>query len=209
MSRKYLEEHLQDYYQGQSLSGKELKRLTMMARTSSPGKEYSMAQLLMAWWPRTLAGFVAGAFVALIGVSIFLQQTEDGPQGFPSLPNDIHSQQVLNTSLDATPGIVAVQIHADWCRRSPLVASHFKELTSKYGNQPILFVTLDITDETKRKQARLLAKNLGIEHVFDKPFESGMIKLLNRKQPDVLMVFTEEEQRPGMEILLAQALDLH
>ena len=211
MSRKSLREHLQNYYENHSLPTQDVERLTRMARASKPGKEHSMAQLLMAWWPRTLAGFAAGAIIVLIGVAFFLPQSEEGRQAFTSSSTavpGVELRPVMNAGMGSAPSLVAVQIQADWCRRTPIVAPLFKELTSKYGNQPILFVTLDITDETKRKQARLLASNLGIDRVFDEPFESGMIKLLDRDQKKVLMILTEEEHRPRMEVLLAQAVDL-
>ena len=47
------------------------------------------------------------------------------------------------------PTLVAVQIHADWCPRSPEVAPIFAELLSQYGHEPILFVSLDITDDVR------------------------------------------------------------
>ena len=43
---------------------------------------------------------------------------------------------------NATPGLIAVQIHADWCARSPEVAPIFTDLLTEYGNEPVLFVTL-------------------------------------------------------------------
>ena len=71
---------------------------------------------------------------------------------------------------------------------------------------PILFVTLDITDETRRRQARYMADNLGISAVYDDPFESGMVKLIDRQGGEVLAVLTGEEHRPKMEGALAQTL---
>jgi thiol-disulfide isomerase/thioredoxin len=107
----------------------------------------------------------------------------------------------------AAPQLVAVQIHADWCARSPEVAPIFTELLTKYGNEPVLFVTLDITDDVRREQAKLLSSNLGISQAFDEPFESGMIKLIDRKNHTVLAAITGREQAGELEVRIAEVLD--
>ena len=107
----------------------------------------------------------------------------------------------------STPNLVAVQIHADWCNRSPAVAPIFAELLTQYGNEPVLFVSLDITDDIKLGQARLLVKSLGISPVFDAPFESGMIKLIDRENEAVLASITGREQSAEFEVRLAEFLD--
>ncbi len=105
------------------------------------------------------------------------------------------------------PGLVAVQIHADWCPRSPSVAPIFGELLTRYGNQSVLFVTLDITDDVRRGQAELLAESLGIVRALDEPFGSGMIKLIDRDNDVLLASITGREDSPEFEIRLAEFLD--
>ena len=105
-----------------------------------------------------------------------------------------------------TPSLVAVQIHADWCARSPVVAPIFADLLTQYGNEPVLFVTLDITDDVRRGQAELLAASLGIPQAFDKPFESGMIKLIDRNNNALLAAITGREQSAEFEVRLAELL---
>jgi len=104
------------------------------------------------------------------------------------------------------PSLVAVQIHADWCARSPAVAPIFAELLTQYGNEPVLFVTLDITDDVRRGQAELLAESLGIPQAFDQPFESGMIKLIDRESNALLASITGREQSAEFEVRLAEFL---
>ncbi len=67
---------------------------------------------------------------------------------------------------------------------------------------------LDITTDQTRLQAQQLAANLGIPGVFDEPFESGMIKLIDRRRGELLALLTGEDQMPTMEGLLAHAVDL-
>ena len=107
---------------------------------------------------------------------------------------------------NTTPGLVAVQIHADWCARSPEVAPIFTELLTEYGNEPVLFVTLDITDDVRRGQAELLAESLGIPQAFDQPFESGMIKLIDRRNDTLLASITGRDESAEFELVLAESL---
>ena len=108
----------------------------------------------------------------------------------------------------ATPKLVAVQIHADWCARSPRVAPIFAELLTEYGNEPVLFVTLDITDDVRREQAKLLSSTLGISQAFEEPFQSGMIKLIDREHNTVLAAITGRDEAGEFEARIVEALDV-
>ena len=107
---------------------------------------------------------------------------------------------------NTTPGLIAVQIHADWCARSPEVAPIFADLLTEYGNEPVLFVTLDITDDVRRGQAELLVESLGIPQAFDQPFESGMIKLIDRRNDTLLASITGRDDSAEFELVLAKLL---
>ena len=161
------------------------------------------------WRPATLVGLAASVALLLVALVLYLRMGEPAPgnaiqQSVMARPTEVVVGPESASLL--TPKLVAVKIRADWCARTPDVAPIFDDLTTKYGNQPILFVTLDITDETGRQQARHMAANLGISSVYDDPFESGMVKLIDRQDGQVLAVLTGEEHRPKMEGVLAQAL---
>lgn len=104
------------------------------------------------------------------------------------------------------PRLVAVQIRADWCPRTPEVGSVFTELLASYGNEPVLFVTLDITDDILHEQGKRLSANLGISQAFDEPFESGMIKLIDRQNDVLLATFTGGEKVEIFKIRIAEAI---
>jgi hypothetical protein len=53
----------------------------------------------------------------------------------------------------------------------------------------------------------LLSTTLGIPQAFDEPFESGMIKLIDRESHTVLAAITGREQAGELELQIAQALD--
>ena len=107
---------------------------------------------------------------------------------------------------NVTPSLVAVQIHADWCARSPEVAPIFTDLLTEYGNEPVLFVTLDITDDVRRGKAEVLAESLGVPQAFDQPFESGMIKLIDRRKETLLASITGRGDSAEFELVLARFL---
>ena len=115
------------------------------------------------------------------------------------------SGRARESQVDAVPRIAAVRDHADWCGRCPLIAATYQELVESHKNEPLLFVTLDITTDAKRNQAQQLADALGVRRVFDKPFESGIIKVIDRQSQEVLAVMRDRDDLPGVERVLASA----
>ncbi len=171
---------VEEYYAASSLSQAKLQRL--MNKRPSRERWYWMA-----------CGALASAAALVVLTFTF------GYDGGVSRPN---TQVVAST-----PSLVTVQIHADWCSRSPAVAPIFADLLTQYGNEPVLFVTLDITDDVRRGQAELLAESLGIPQAFDQPFESGMIKLIDRESNALLASITGREESAEFEVRLAEFLD--
>ncbi len=187
---KTLQDLIQAHYADQSLPPESAARLEALA-TAETSKQSSATR---PWKLGMIAASLLGlAFLAGFSVS---QMTDRAVPGMP-----------VSNAVDAPVDLVAVNIHADWCNRSPTVGPIFSELVDGYGNRPILFVTLDITTDQTRLQARQLAANLDIPGVFDAPFESGMIKLIDRRRGELLVALTGEDQMPAMEGLLAQAVD--
>ena len=70
----------------------------------------------------------------------------------------------------------------------------------------MLFVTLDITDDVRRQQARYLARSLDIEWVFDESFESGIITLVDREQREIVARLTDRRQKPQLVSALTRVL---
>ncbi len=149
---------------------------------------------------RTHWNWMAGGALAAAAVFVVLAITF-GYDGGVSRPN---TQVVVAAS---TPRLVAVQIRADWCALSPVVAPIFADLLTQYGHEPVLFVTQDITDDVRRGQAELLAESLGIPLVLSQPFESGMIKLIDRESNALLASITGREDSAEFEVRLAEFLD--
>jgi thiol-disulfide isomerase/thioredoxin len=172
---------IEEYYAASSLPQAKLQRL-MKKR---PFREH--------WY--WMAGGALASAAALVVLALAF-----GYGGGVSRPN---TQVMVEAS---TPSLVAVQIHADWCSRSPVVAPIFADLLTQYGNEPVLFVTLDITDDVRRGQAELLAESLGIPQAFDQPF-IGMIKLIDRESNTLLASISGREESAEFEVRLAEFLD--
>ena len=181
MSPTNLKDLVTDYYAGKSLpeeAVQRLERLTARGARRRNGRVWLIAASI------PLVAFAAGYATPWL--------TRTAP------PEPTASAGEL------LPDLVAVNIRADWCRRSTEVAPIFTEFAEKHSNQPILFVTMDITDDASRNQADYLASTLGIDDVLDAPFASGMIKVFDRSQGRTVATLTGTEQVQAMEGLLAQ-----
>lgn len=201
MNRVDMKKQLADVYSNASCPPEVLARLERLAELGggsnstvggSPANRRSMAWI----------GLIAAAVVLLLGNVYWLTRSSDS-QSIVEQTSD-EPESPLPTGVDAN--LVVVRIHADWCARSPEIAPLFAEVSRKFGNQPVLFVTLDITDDQRRKEAEQMARALGIESVLHQPFESGMLKLIDRRQGEALAVATDRQELPALEDMLAQAL---
>ena len=69
------------------------------------------------------------------------------------------------------PDLIVARFHADWCGACKELAPKFDALKRAAADQPVLFVTLDLTSAGSRRQAGLLAGALGLDKAWDR---SGM-----------------------------------
>lgn len=209
MSEKNLRDHLTGFYAGQSLPADKAAWLKTLAQVDTAGAQAPGLRRGRRRFSRTLYGLAACAAVLLLATAYYVSQDRRAPDGLAGNQRSTGADDPTRSpSVGATafPKLVAVKVHADWCARSPTIAPIFTELTEKYGNQPVLFVTFDITDEKKRRQARYLASSLGIAWVYDESFESGTIMLIDREKSELLAILTDSEQAPRMVSALASAL---
>ena len=61
--------------------------------------------------------------------------------------------------------------------------------------------------DVRREQAKLLSSTLGIPLVFEEPFESGMIKLIDRENDALLAAVTGREQAGVLASRIAEMLE--
>jgi len=64
------------------------------------------------------------------------------------------------------PQVLAVRFHADWCGACKKLDGVFAELRRRTSDAPVLYLTLDFTDEVTRRQAEYLAGVVGLDQVW-------------------------------------------
>jgi len=209
MSKKSMRDHVTRFYKSRSFPDRKARWLVGLSQQSKPVEESPMYRPAKIRRPTALVGLAASVALLLAAAVLYLRlggPAPDSPVQSRALSEHAEVMVAPESADLLTPRLVAVKIQADWCARTPEVAPIFDDMTAQYGNQPVLFVTLDITDETGRQQARYMVANLGISSVYDEPFESGMVKLIDRQDGQVLSLLTGEQHRPTMEGALAVAL---
>jgi thiol-disulfide isomerase/thioredoxin len=91
------------------------------------------------------------------------------------------------------PKVVAVKFHADWCGSCQKMGDAMTHLQNKYDGKPVLFVTLDLTNQTARNQAELLATRLGLGALWDtKKSSTGFIALVDAQSGKVVDTLTSD-----------------
>jgi thiol-disulfide isomerase/thioredoxin len=93
------------------------------------------------------------------------------------------------------PAVYGVLFYADWCGSckalDPKVAEARKE--AKLDSQDILFVTLNLTDETTKHQAAMMAATLGIFDLYESNSgNTGFMLLLNAETGEKLAQLTKK-----------------
>lgn len=81
--------------------------------------------------------------------------------------NLLLSQATLANSADAK--LYVVKFHADWCGSCRVLGPNIVKARGKAGldDEAVLFVTLDLTDATKRNQAGLMASAIGLGDFYE------------------------------------------
>lgn len=65
-----------------------------------------------------------------------------------------------------SPAVIAVRVRHDMCPFCKSFDPKFPELTLQSKNDRVLFVTLDLTNETTQRQAAMLVGALGLEKIW-------------------------------------------
>ena len=104
------------------------------------------------------------------------------------------------------PKLVAVKFQIEGCPFAEAAEPVFAELKKKFGDRSVVFAKYDMTSKMTLTQSRNLACCLGINWIYEGPFQSGMIKLIDRECGKVLATLTDRSQMPDMEQALASAL---
>jgi len=109
---------------------------------------------------------------------------------------------------DATPAVIAVKFHADWCGSCKAMGGVFEELQAKFDTKPVLYVTLDHTRDFNRQQSKFMAQSLGLDNVWAKyGGKTGFILLIDGKTREVLGTFKSTQTLKEMGAELTAIVD--
>lgn len=103
------------------------------------------------------------ARLALVALATATLAAEAAPVPAPLTS---HGVEIERAPAPAPPQLVAVKFHADWCRLCQRMGTIFDDLADRLDGQPVLFVEVDITNETTRRQSAYLAAGLGLDEVW-------------------------------------------
>ena len=90
------------------------------------------------------------------------------------------------------PQIVAVKFHGDWCGSCRKMGTAFTDLQNKLDGSPILFVQLDLTNNTTKHQAVLLASTLGLSKAYTENPGTGFVLLIDAQSKKVVKRLTAD-----------------
>lgn len=99
---------------------------------------------------------------------------------------------------DGRASAVVVKMHADWCPSCKALEPTLAELKSELKDEPVLFLTLDITNPVSTEQSRLLAESLGIENLIKKNNKTGLIVVYDPETMKTKHVFTKSDSMDDM-----------
>ena len=99
---------------------------------------------------------------------------------------------------EGAPSAVVVKMHADWCPSCKALEPTLAELRAELKDEPVLFLTFDITDAANTEQSRLLAKTLGIEGLMKKNNKTGLVLVYDPKTMKTIHVFTKSDSMEDM-----------
>ncbi len=113
-----------------------------------------------------------------------------------------------NKMSKATPAVIAVKFHADWCGSCKAMGSVFEELQAKFDTMPVLYVTLDHTRDFNRQQSKFMAQSMGLDGVWaEKGGKTGFILLIDGKTREVITTLKSTQNLKEMGAELNAAVD--
>lgn len=99
---------------------------------------------------------------------------------------------------EGSPALYVVKVHADWCGSCKALTPVLEEVRESLADEPVLFLELDVTDEARTAQARLLTAALGIEDHLKANNKTGLVLLINPGDNALLETLTRKNSADEM-----------
>ncbi len=185
-----VDRELRRYYESQTPSETRLATLIQVLDRGTPRVA-----------PRPARGRLAMAFAACIAISAATGGLLVFTASRPPVP--------LRGTAQVSPAVdlIVVQMHADWCKPSQVMATRLTEVRSAQEHGNVLFIKLDLTDKERRQQAEYLMASLGYGSIWSSQRGvTGELLLIDSQQGIVLNTLTEADDVPQIMACLTEAL---
>ncbi|MHC5114659.1 MAG: thioredoxin family protein [Planctomycetota bacterium] len=104
--------------------------------------------------------------------------------------------------------LIVVQMHADWCPPSRVIATRLAEVREAIDHGNVLFLRLDLTDDARLRQAELTMDALGFADIWrNQRGVTGELLLIDTQRRLVLDKLSPADDVPQMIVRLAEAVD--
>ena len=109
------------------------------------------------------------------------------------------AQEKASVPIPIGPDLIAVRFHADWCGACRTLAPKFDDVKGRFDEAAVLFVTLDLTSKSSRRQAEYLAAALGIGQAWQvSGLKTGQVFLVEPAQRKVVAAIAADESAASM-----------
>jgi len=100
----------------------------------------------------------------------------------------------------ASPDLLVVKFHADWCGSCIAMGPSFEEVQKRFKNENISFIKLDFTDSNTTNKASEVGKISGIESILiDNHRKTGFVLIIDNQSKKVLYKLTKNDNVDVME----------